>query len=220
MTVTLAQSIAAALLLGLALAFRPLHTLRRAELRTPWLGAIVLLPLLWASQRFLPSGLAVHLSGACLMVLMFGWPLAVWTCVPIALIAAWLTGNAGGSVSLAGWWSQAVNQLLWVGIVPASCGLAVGLAVRHLLPKHLFVYILGRGFLGTALALMAAALLETALVASAAQHTRGDLWLARALIAWGEAFATGMLTAIFVAFRPAWMLTYSDERYLPAAPRS
>lgn len=216
MNLSLAQSAVAALLLALALAFRPLQTLRRAELRTPWLAAIVLLPLVWASQRFLPSGLAVHLSGACLLVLMFGWPLAVWTCVPIALVAAWLTAPGDG---LAGWWSLAVGQLLWIGIVPATCGLLVGLVVRHVLPKHLFVYILGRGFLGTALALMAAALLETALVASAAQHTRGDLWLARALIAWGEAFGTGMFTAIFVAFRPAWMLTYSDERYLPTAPR-
>ena len=216
MTLTLGQSLIVALVLGLALAFRPLQTLRRAELRTPWLAAMVLLPLLWASQRFLPSGLAVHPSGACLMVLMFGWPLAVWTCVPIALAGAWLTG----ADTLAGWWSLAVGQLLWIGIVPASCGLLVGLAVRHLLPKHLFIYILGRGFLGTALALIAAALLETALVASAAQHSRGDMFLARALMAWGEAFGTGMFTAIFVAFRPAWMLTYSDERYLPATPRS
>ena len=34
------------------------------------------------------------------------------------------------------------------------------------------------------------------------------------LIGWGEAFMTGALTAIFVAFRPEWLLTYSDERYL------
>ena len=35
------------------------------------------------------------------------------------------------------------------------------------------------------------------------------------LIGWGEAFATGGLTAIFVAFVPQWLLTYSDARYLP-----
>jgi uncharacterized membrane protein len=39
------------------------------------------------------------------------------------------------------------------------------------------------------------------------------------LIAWGEAFLTGALTAIFVAFRPQWLLTYSDERYLPPPVR-
>ena len=158
----------------------------------------------------------MHLSGACLLVLMLGWPLAIWTCLPIALAAAWLTGPVGG---LAGWWSSAMSQLLWIGIVPASCGLLVGLTVRRLAPKHLFIYILGRGFLGTAAALMVAAALETALVAAGPQHARGDLWLARALMSWGEAFGTGMLTAIFVAFRPDWMLTYSDARYLPAAPR-
>jgi len=39
------------------------------------------------------------------------------------------------------------------------------------------------------------------------------------LIAWGEAFLTGALTAIFVAFRPQWLLTYSDARYLPPPVR-
>jgi uncharacterized membrane protein len=41
------------------------------------------------------------------------------------------------------------------------------------------------------------------------------LLTAGVMIAWGEAFATGALTAIFVAYRPEWLLTYSDARYLP-----
>jgi uncharacterized membrane protein len=43
----------------------------------------------------------------------------------------------------------------------------------------------------------------------------GDLLLARFLTASGEAFLTGMLVAIFVAFRPDWLATYSDRLYLP-----
>jgi uncharacterized membrane protein len=39
--------------------------------------------------------------------------------------------------------------------------------------------------------------------------------LGRWLIAWGDAVATGMLTAVFVAYRPEWLLTWSDRRYLP-----
>ena len=35
------------------------------------------------------------------------------------------------------------------------------------------------------------------------------------LMAWGEAFSTGMLVAIFVAFKPQWLATWSDSRYLP-----
>ena len=38
--------------------------------------------------------------------------------------------------------------------------------------------------------------------------------VAQWLMAWGDAFLTGMLTAIFVAFKPEWLLTWSDRRYL------
>jgi uncharacterized membrane protein len=39
--------------------------------------------------------------------------------------------------------------------------------------------------------------------------------LARLLAAFGDAFITGMLVAIFVAFRPDWLATYTDRLYLP-----
>ena len=34
------------------------------------------------------------------------------------------------------------------------------------------------------------------------------------LLAWGEAFLTGLLTAIFVVYEPRWMATFDDARYL------
>ena len=34
------------------------------------------------------------------------------------------------------------------------------------------------------------------------------------MMAWGEAFMTGMFSAIFVAFRPQWLATWSDNLYL------
>lgn len=42
-----------------------------------------------------------------------------------------------------------------------------------------------------------------------------DLLLGRWLSAWADAFLTGMMVAIFVAFRPQWLATYSDALYLP-----
>jgi uncharacterized membrane protein len=42
--------------------------------------------------------------------------------------------------------------------------------------------------------------------------------LARFLAAWGDAFLSGMLVAIFVAFRPAYLATYADRIYLPRPP--
>jgi uncharacterized membrane protein len=36
----------------------------------------------------------------------------------------------------------------------------------------------------------------------------------RWLMAWGDAFLTGMFASIFVAFVPQWLATWSDARYL------
>jgi len=189
-----------------ALAFRPWSALRAPGLRNPWVAAVVLLPVLWGAQAMLPGGFPARLSGACLLVLMFGWPLAVLTLVPVAVAGAWL-GEAG--------FAQAVGLAAWSGVVPATLALAIGLASRRWLPRHLFVYILARGFFATALAVGTAGLLRAWLVPAVAGADATALLAAHWLMAWGEAFMTGALTAIFVAFRPQWLLTYSDERYLP-----
>jgi len=196
--------VAAAMLV--ALLFRPWSALRAPALRNPWVAAVVLLPVLWGVQAMLPGGFPARLSGACLLVLMFGWPLAVLTLVPVAAAGAWLSG-AGIA--------QAAQLAAWNGVVPATLALGIGLASRRWLPKHLFVYILGRGFLATALAVGVAGLLRAWLAPPAAGADAALLVAAHWMIAWGEAFMTGASTAIFVAFRPQWLLTYSDERYLP-----
>ena len=36
----------------------------------------------------------------------------------------------------------------------------------------------------------------------------------RLLLCWSESMLTGMLVAIFVAYRPQWMTTFRDELYL------
>jgi len=38
--------------------------------------------------------------------------------------------------------------------------------------------------------------------------------IAHWLIAWGDAFLTGMATAILVAYKPDWLATWSDRLYL------
>ena len=39
--------------------------------------------------------------------------------------------------------------------------------------------------------------------------------VARWLMAWGDGMVTGMLCAVFVAFKPGWLATWSDQLYLP-----
>lgn len=194
----------------IALFFRPWVALLSPSLRAPWLAALVLLPLLWAAQSKLPADFPAALSGACLLVLMFGWPLAILTLCAVAAAGAWLDG---------GDLPRALELAVWNGAVPATAALAIGMATRRWLPKHLFVYILGRAFIGTALATVLAAALRAWLAAGAAGAAAPSIFPAAWLIAWGEAFLTGALTAIFVAFRPQWLLTYSDARYLPPPVR-
>jgi uncharacterized membrane protein len=193
-----------------ALAFRPWSTLRAPALRNPWVAAMVILPCLWGAQAMLPAAFPAQLSGACLLVLMFGWPLAVLTLLPVAAAGAWL---GGGDLA------RAVELAAWNGVVPATAALAIGIATRRWLPKHLFVYILGRGFLGTALAVSFAGAVRLWLTPPVPGSDAVTQFTANWLIAWGEAFMTGAFTAIFVAFQPQWMLTYSDARYLPPPVR-
>ena len=196
------------LALAVALALRPWLSLRGTQLWHPWLACLVLMPWLWAAQRYMPAGVAVQLSGACLMVLMLGWPLGVLSLVRIAALGAWLGGIA---------WPEALDHLAWNGIATATFALGIGLATRRWLPRHPFVFILGRGFLVTALAMVIAGTLS-ALASPLPEGTElASVLLGHWLMAWGEAFATGMLVAIFVAFKPEWLATWSDARYLTDA---
>ena len=192
------------LALVVAVAMRPWRMLR-GSLLTPTLATLALLPWFWLLPQKLPQGMAVQLSGASLLVLMLGWPLAVPL---LALVAAavWAIGRADLSTVLSQW--------VWVGVMPATLAVAVGAALRRWLPPNPFVYTLGRGFFGTALAMfLSGGLYEWLyhLMGGVALH---EALVARWLMAWGDAFLTGLLVAVFVAFAPQWLATWSDERYL------
>jgi uncharacterized membrane protein len=202
------ESILIMLSVAVALALQPWRTLQARPLHHPWLATLALLPWLWASQRALPGGVALQMSGACLMVLMFGWPLTVLSLLPVAAIGSWMAGMGV---------AQAVSHLAWNGIVAASIGLGLGLAMRRWLPHHVFVFILGRGFIATAAALMAAGALSAWRQPLPPGLQLESVLVGHWLMAWGEAFTTGMLVAIFVAFKPQWLASWSDERYLKHA---
>lgn len=209
--------VAVAAAAGLALAFRPWTMLREPALRHPWLAALVLLPWVWSTAAHLPGGLPVQLSLAALTVLMFGWPLAAWTWFAAALAAAAL-GRPAVVGDLAGWAQSAASIALWNGLLPGSFALVVGLATRRWLPHHLMVYILARGFFATLVAMSVTGAIWVATQPLPPGSEPAAMLVGRWLIAWGDAVATGMLTSIFVAFRPQWLATYSDRRYLPRRP--
>lgn len=203
----------AALMLALAAWLRPWRMLN-GPLLSPFLAGVVLLPWFWLLPQMLPStlhagGVAVQLSGASLLTLMLGWPLAVVALVVVAMVV-WIAGSMTFDAWLAQW--------VWMGLVPAVLAVLVGAVLRRWLPTQVFVYIFGRGFLGTALCVFGAGLLYELAHYLADGLTADEALVARWLMAWGDAVLTGMLVAIFVAFKPEWLATWSDRRYLQKPP--
>jgi len=134
-----------------------------------------------------------------------GWPLAVVVLTGVALVV-WAIGDVGPLF--------AVSQWVWVGLVPATLALGIGALLRRWLPPNPFVYTLGRGFVGTAAAVFLSGLLMELIYWLAGGVALEQALVARWLMAWGDAFLTGMFAAIFVAFAPQWLATWSDARYL------
>ena len=206
-----------AVALAMSLWLRPWRMLSREALEkdgpsepsplvTPLLATLVVLPWLWALPTLHRMPLQLQWSGACLVVLMLGWPLAIPALVAVGGIAAVLSPSLD--------WADAVGTIAWQGVVPATLALALGAVIRRLIGTQPFVYVLGRAFLGTAVCLFLANVLGQ-WSGHSLPGVEGDLSLvARWLMAWGDAFVTGMLTAIFVAFKPEWLATWSDRLYL------
>ena len=206
-----------AVALAISLWLRPWRMLSRQALEkdgpsepsplvTPLLATLVVLPWLWALPTLHRMPLQLQWSGACLVVLMLGWPLAIPALVAVGGIAAVLSPSLD--------WADAVGTIAWQGVVPATLALALGAVIRRRIGTQPFVYVLGRAFLGTAVCLFLANVLGQ-WSGHSLPGVEGDLSLvARWLMAWGDAFVTGMLTAIFVAFKPEWLATWSDRLYL------
>ena len=188
---------------------RPLVTQSSGDARglwTPLLATLVVLPWMWALPTLHQMPLQLQWSGACLVLLMLGWPLAVLTLLAVGVITWLLSPSLSVPATLA--------LTVWHGLVPATLAMGWGALLRRFLGTKVFVYLFGRGFFGTVVCLFIAGLLAQAAGEQlpGVQQELGKI--ARWLMAWGDAVVTGMLTAVFVAYRPQWLATWSDDLYL------
>lgn len=197
------------LALGLAIVMRPWRMLRQHALLTPMLASLVFLPWIWALPRIHAMPLQLHLTCACLVMLMVGWPLAVPLLCAVALLSGLIAPAPLGEL---------IGNAFWLGVLPATLAMLLGALVRRYLGANIFVYTLGRGFLITVACTFAASVLGEWSGRGLPNIDPDLTTIAHWLIAWGEGFMTGMLSAIFVAFRPEWLATWSDQLYLHKQP--
>ena len=184
---------------------KPWRMLVGTELLTPLLATLVLLPWLWALPSLHHMPLQLHWSGAPLVTLMLGWPLAVLALIGVGIVTVFISATSVDT---------AAALIVWQGLLPATFVLLLGAALRRWVSHHPFVYVLGRGFLGSVLCIFAASLLAQWTGHELPNVSSGLSVIAFWLMAWGDAFITGMVCAVFVAFKPQWLATWSDQMYL------
>ena len=175
-----------------------------------FLGATVAVLALWQIRTGVKPGLTFHLYGMAALTLMFGF---------------WRASFAGALILLAnaafgrGNWNTLGFDVLLVATLPAAVSWGVFRLLDRRLPNHFFVYVLGNGFFGAALSVAAVGLATTALMTLSGTYTLDYLLThytpyATLLISWAEAFSTGMAITLMAVYRPAWLETFDDARYI------
>lgn len=187
----------------------PWKRLRASDQLNVMAGMVVVLALLWSMKAGVRPGLNYHLLGATVFVLAFGPHLAT---IGLTVVLAAVTLNGG-----AAWSSLALNALVMV-VIPVWVAYVIYMIVDTYLPNHLFVYIFVNAFLGGALAVLAAGIGATLLLLGAhvydAQYLTGEYLPYYLLLAFSEAWISGMAITLMVVYRPAWIGTFDDARYL------
>lgn len=207
--------IAAAALLALAIWKGPFVRLQDATLQHVWLALITAITVLWASNAWLEDGLVMHLLGATLLVTLFDWMLALIAMGAVTAIAAIIFD--------APWEGIGVTYMIY-GALPVAVSSLLQRAANTWLPHNLPSFITGQGFLSPAISVIAvaaaAAGAQFALAGGTPTVIPSGYLLNTTLLALGEAWFTGLATALIAVYRPTWVTTFDVRRYRLGGPRA
>jgi uncharacterized membrane protein len=174
-----------------------------------WLGAVVVLTLLWSMKAGVKPGLNLHLLGATAFTLMFGRQLAI---VGFSVVMAAVTLNGA-----AGWEAYGLNVLL-TAVFPCFAADLLLKIVERYLPPNFFCYIFCAAFFGAAVAVVSTGLLATIVLWLAGVYSATmlfeDYFPYFALIGFAEAWLNGAAITLMVVYYPSWVGSFDDRRYL------
>lgn len=174
-----------------------------------FLGTTVCMMLFWSMKAGVQPGLDLHMIGATVLVLTFGPQLAVLS-LSMVLAAITFNGNAA-------WSAYALNATM-MAVLPVLFSHALFRCAERCLPSHFFVYVFVNGFLNAGLTILllgagTCAVLWLAGVYSA-EHLTTQYLPFFLLLAFSEAWLTGIAMTLLVVYRPQWVGTFDDARYL------
>jgi len=187
----------------------PWSRLKSSAQLNVWLGTVVLLTFIWSLNAGVKPGLGFHLLGATVFTLSFGPRLAF---IGLSLGMAGITLNGG-----AGPFAFGANAVILAGLGVGFSQMFYRLFFS-LLPKNFFVYIFAQGFFGAALTIICVGFSITVLLALAGAYPWDYLVTEYfpyfLLLGFSEAWLSGMMMTLFVVYRPEWVITFDDSRYL------
>ena len=197
------------LILAYALYTAPWERFKHNESLHVFLGGCVAILFVWQLKAGIHPGLNFHLLGATLMVLMLGCPLAL---IGASLVLFAITFNGASD-----WGSFSLNALIMVVVPVTSSYLVYRLALRYL-PHHFFIYTIFDGYFTGALVMFVTITLSSLLLISIGPYTLDYLFMKflpfAPMMIFAEGFFTGMLATSMALFRPEWLVTYDDKRYI------
>lgn len=174
-----------------------------------YFGAMVMLLLLWGVKAGITPGLGFHHLGATLFTLMFGWPLAISGLSIIMFVTVFMQHNE--LISLG------VNGCLSI-VIPVFSSYVILKLSQKFLPDNFFIYIFVVAFFGAGIAVAASRVASIVLLSLVNAYPETKLieesLLYLPLFMFPEAFITGMLISVFVVYKPGWVVTFDDDRYI------
>ncbi len=174
-----------------------------------FLLAALVLVVIWSMRAEAVDGLAMHFLGVVAVTLVFGWRLAILMVFLVNIVLAFTGVLEPMQVPL---------TVLISGVAPALTTWGLLQLSERRLPPHMFIYLYVVGFLGGALSVlvvMAANALVYGLFTDLPWESIFREYLQYTpLLVLPEGVLNGMIITGLVMFRPEWVITYSDARYV------
>ena len=174
-----------------------------------YFGAMVGLLMLWGIKAGVSPGLGFHHLGATLFTLMFGWPLALFGLTIIMLATVLMQSNELVTLGINGCLSIVLPVLTSFGVLWIS---------QRYLPDNFYIYIFVVAFFGAGLAVAVSRFASLIVLGLVGAYPESRLvhesLMLTPLFMFPEMFVSGMLISIFVVYKPDWVLTFEDERYI------
>ncbi len=181
------------------------------EIRS-WLTYTLAVLIAWQLQVSVNPGIAFHLSGATLLTLIAGPWRALLSMAALLIMTAAFSSPPQDALS-----SLGLNLLLSAAL-PIACTQGLLRLAQSRLPHNYFIFIFINSFAAAGLSMLTLGISQCVLLVTLAIYS-SDFVLDAALpfyflMAWPEAFITGLTISLLVVWAPGTVSSFKDSQYL------